>query len=327
MKRFFIRLLNYEYYPMWCFYGPLFPYFLFRALVNFKFFHFVNINKGIDEYGGFFFDSKMSLYNILPSQFLPKTAILNKENLNTIDFEFPYIIKPDNAERGKEVFLITEKTDFNSLHLNYPKYIVQEYIDGELEVGVFVVYFPEFNQFKITSLTQKKYFTVTGNGNETIEELVLKNKRGIVFFNELKANSKYDFKIKLKEGEQIIIHKMGNHCKGTEFINANDKITHEMEAFFNQFMKNHNDIEYGRFDIILNKFNDLETGNFKIIEFNGLAAEPIHLYDSSVGYINSLKVFKQHFEHMQVISRYNKKKGIKAMPDLKVIKKIGQKLF
>lgn len=332
-QKWWIKLNNYEYWPMWAFYICLFPFYLINVIKHRHLFFFTNVNPGIDEFGGLFFDSKNGIDLILPDKFKPKSKLITDitfekfcENAN--EFQFPVILKPDNGERGKDVYLLNSFEDYKKLHLNYKNYLIQEYIDTDCEYGVFVVFFPKTNEYKITSLTDKKYFEIQGDGVNSIENLILKKDRGIVSFEKLKNNSKLNFQNIPAKGEIVVIHKMGNHNKGTEFIDIGTKISDKMNEQFSELMQLLPDIQYGRFDVKTNSFSDLETFNYmKIMEFNGLAAEPIHIYDSSVGFINAIKSFLTHHQYIIDISKYNKSKGITPSSNFKTLKKVYLKLF
>jgi len=336
-KRWWIKVTHYEYWPMWAFYLPLFPYFLIKGIFKGNIFYFTNANPGVDEFGGLFFDSKNDIDKQIPQNFRPKAILVKpfliqnelKEFIEKMQFDYPVIIKPDNGERGKGVLKIENSEELlivlskiQTLHL------VQEYIPYLVEFGVFIVYLPAKNKYKISSLTEKKFFEIIGNGKQTITELILQKERGIAFYKELKVNSALDFNSIPNENETLIIHTHGNHCKGTQFADKCNEITAKMEEKFNELMKNLNGFYYGRFDIKVKSITDLESfEHLKIIEFNGVAAEPIHIYDNNMGYFKSLATFIQHWQYLDSISIYLKKKGYRAAKFKCVWGKIFRRYF
>ncbi len=55
-------------------------------------------------------------------------------------------------------------------------------------------------------------------------------------------------------------------------------MSEELDDSFNRFMSRLDGLKYGRFDIKVESFEDLLTfNNLKIMEFNGIAAEPTHI--------------------------------------------------
>lgn len=319
-KRWLIKVTNYEYWPMWAFYFPLFFYFIFKGLFKGNLFYFTNANPGIDCFGGLFLDSKVTVDKLIPQQYRPATMVYDAPftHVHASEFaeqykgNFPVIVKPDNGERGVGVVKIKDIAALNSLlsHTN-STLLVQEYAPHTAEFGVFIVFDHNINRFKITSLTLKKYFTVTGNGHHTVQQLILESNRGIVFFEKLKARSEYPMDYIPGNGESLIIHTLGNHSNGTEFINYNFAINDALDMLLNKMMAGIQGVYYGRFDIKANTVEDLfQPGRFSIIEFNGIAAEPIHIYDSSVGYFNSLGAFIKQWRYLDRIATYNSKQGI-----------------
>lgn len=333
MKRFFIRFVNYEYWPMWAFYLPLSFYFLFKGILKRHLFFFTNVNQGMDEYGGLFFDSKSQVDNWIPQKYRPISLLIKKQDLLSFQLPtsiaFPIIIKPNSGERGRAVVKINSNLELNqSLKLCDEDMLVQEYIDYQNEYGVFVSWIPDLKIFKILSLTEKKFFRVVGDGNSTIKELILKQKRGVVFYKELIRITELDINMIPDYGHELIVHTQGNHCKGTEFINSNYKITEKMQSSFNQLLQEIKVFEFGRFDIKVFEFHRLETlENFKIIEFNGLAAEPTIVYDQKVGYIKALKTFIEHWSYLVKISNYHKNNGLNPLNSRRIVKKIQSRIL
>jgi hypothetical protein len=177
----------------------------------------------MDEFGGLLFESKTIVDNKIPQEFRPKTIVLPAATpLKSIEkpLTFPVILKPDDAERGKGIFKINHFNEWENHQddIFTSDYLIQEFIDFELELGVFISYDTEIEQFKVLSMTQKEYFTIVGDGHSTIRELVLKSKRGLVFYDDINEKSQYDFKLIPQMGEKLVLHKQGNHCKGTQFI-------------------------------------------------------------------------------------------------------------
>ncbi len=323
---------------MWAFYLPLSPYIIIKGLLNGHLFYYTNVNPGIDKYGGLFFDSKNTIDSKIPNLYRPITIIIYPENsfvkINEAILDknlfYPLIAKPDKGERGKGIVKIDNEEVLKTfLNLIKEKYLIQEYIPFTIEYGVFVAYIPDEEKFRVISLTEKKFFTVKGNGKSNIGELIKLNKRGIVFFKQLKQRSVYPMEFIPEIGEECIIHTFGNHCNGTEFIYRNNMISEELNRNFNLLMQSIQGINYGRFDIKIEKSTDLiDFKNIKIIEFNGISAEPIHIYDSNVGaYLKTLKEFIKTWKYLDIIALNNRKLGLKPAPLKDILKKIGQRII
>lgn len=68
---------------------------------------------------------------------------------------------------------------------------------------------------------------------------------------------------------------------------------------------------FGRFDIMYNTFEELERGeNFLIVELNGAASEPTHIYDPKHSVWFAWKELARHITYMYEISVVNHKMGV-----------------
>ena len=336
-KVWIIKFRNYEYWPMWAFYLPLLPLIFVFGLIQRHFFFFTNVNPGIDAFGGFFFDSKHRIDQKISSVYRPKSFLVRPfdapENLEAfitnLALNFPIIIKPDAGERGKGVTKIFSKIELKAaLSKIATDYLVQEFIPHLLEYGVFVSYLPNENKYKVISLTEKQFFTVIGDGKSNIDELVKSQTRGLVFYKQIIERALYSLNYVPKIDEVCVIHTMGNHCNGTEFINKNDLISDALNNAMNQLMRGMTGIFYGRFDIKVASFDDLiNLMDIKILEFNGITAEPIHIYDNSHGYFKSLLSFVNSWKYLYKISKYNKSKGIAPIKHVEMLRKLRARLL
>jgi len=331
-KVWLIKLLHYEYWPMWAFYLPLIPVIFLFGLIKRHFFFFTNANPGIDSFGGFFFDSKDVIDRKIAAIYRPKSYLISpfesEDKLETfitnLDLSFPIIIKPDAGERGKGVIKIFTKLDLRSnLAEIKTDYLVQDYVTHQLEYGVFVSYIPNKSNYKVISLTEKRFFTVVGDGKSTIDELIRNKERGLVFYKQIKERSTYAMDYVPNVDEICVIHTMGNHCNGTEFINRNHQISEALELSMNKLMVGMSGIYYGRFDIKAASLEDLNNLiDIKILEFNGITAEPIHIYDNSFGYLKSLLSFLNSWKYLYKVSNYNKLRGVQPVKHVEMLRKI-----
>jgi hypothetical protein len=67
---------------------------------------------------------------------------------------------------------------------------------------------------------------------------------------------------------------------------------------------------FGRLDVMYNTLEELEQGiNFSIVELNGAASEPTHIYDPKHSLLFAWKELARHITFMYEISVLNHKKG------------------
>jgi len=299
-------------------YIPVYFQYLFYAARTRSFFYFNASNPTIKN-GGFFMESKKEIYDLIPSEYYPKTLLIEatetleaiQEKIKEAAIEFPLIAKPDIGLRGTAVKKIYNTEElaayFSKANFNV---LIQSLIPYENEIGLFYVKLPN-QPGKITGIVAKEFMILTGNGKNTIRELLHQDKRYLLQLEVLEAEYKDKLNTILSEGETINLVPYGNHCRGTKFIDASNEITPEMMESFNTICNQIQGFHYGRMDIMFNSYEDLAKGkNFQIVEINGAISEPTHMYDPKHSLWFGWKELTRHFHYMYLISKNNHKKGV-----------------
>jgi hypothetical protein len=316
---FLIKLFRFEYWSWWVFYLPVLPYFLRLALKerSFKFFSLVNPSI---ETGGLIGESKIDILNKIPVEYKPKTLFFKSEQLINEDIvlaylaknkmHFPIIAKPNVGERGNKVEKIDNLLELISYLNEYKEdLIVQEYIDYPIELGVMYYRLPNEKTGRVTSITMKKFLTVQGDGASTVYALLKNNVRARFQLSRLRKKIPKLLLTVPEKDQEVLIEPIGNHCRGTEFINRNDLIKGEIHEVFDKISYTIEGFYYGRFDLKVKNFDDLYTGNnIKIMELNGVSAEPAHIYDANYPLIRAYKDILHHWRIMNKIYKQNKLK-------------------
>jgi len=317
IKSFFIKLFQWEHWPTFMFYVPLIPYYIISAIKAKHPVFFLTINPAI-KYSGHGTESKFETIQLIPDKYKPLSLLIKKgttfnnvlSKIKEKEIHFPLIAKPDIGFRGYLVKKIDSKKELEVyLIKNNLDIIIQEFIDYKNECGILYYRIPGEKQGKITSITLKKFLTVAGNGKSNLSELISTDERAYLYFDLLKNIHKEKMMEIPKEGELIKLTVIGNHSKGTQFINGNHLITKELEKTFDDINDQIIDWNYGRLDIKYNTFEELKNGeNFKILEINGIISEPTHIYDpKNISYIGALKSLKKHWSIMNTIALKNHK--------------------
>lgn len=312
------KIIEWEYWPSYLFYVPLLPYSFYLAIKSQSFGFFSAVNPAIEGSGNGL-ESKYKTLQLIPKHYCPKTIYISKnETLETVstkiieqNFNYPLIIKPDIGFRG----LLVEKLNSETALKNYLKkynsinLLLQEFIDLKNECGIFYHRIPNNKEGKITSITLKKYLTVLGNGKSTIKQLILTHERARNYIDLISEINKDRLTLVPKKNEEIVLNIIGNHSKGTQFINGNYLINRKLTEFLNELNNSINGWYYGRIDLKYNTFEELIQGkNLKILELNGIISEPTHIYDATNGsYFKALKSIKNHWKIIYQIAIQNKK--------------------
>jgi hypothetical protein len=316
-KKWLIKLLHWEYWSFNAVYMPIIWYWFYLALRARSFFFFNAANPSI-KFGGFLMESKWDIYELLPKDCTPLTAIVLKtDDPGTVEkkvaaFNFPIICKPDMGSRGRGVAVIHSMQELVTYHSQCPlDYLLQEKINYPLEAGIFYVRLPGENKGMITGIVEKEFLTVTGDGMHTISELVLQNDRYLLQHKALHTIFGEHMNKVLAPGEKKLLVPFGNHARGCRFINstsrANEKLAnaidtlcHRVEGFY-----------YGRLDIRFESWEQLERLEaFSIIELNGSGSEPTHMYDPTQTIWQAWKEIITHWHWLYRVSKVNHEKGI-----------------
>lgn len=299
------KLINYEYWPFWLFYAPFVPYWLLRSVQTGSLSYFCKVNPGM-RYGGFLDYSKFDVLMQVPIAYRPQSSFLKDKSQSERLPEFPFIVKPDESERGRNVEVIWNKTDWE----RYPVHenlILQEYVTLPFEFGVFYTRHPKNETGQILSITGKEFLRWTSDGKTTLGEFVQTNIRAEKRKKYLEKKFKTLWDRILPKGSTILLEPIGNHNRGTRFFDATKLKTEELESKVDSISKNIKGFFYGRFDVKAKSESEFAKGNFIILEVNGANSEPTHIYDEKFNLLQAWNEAKKHFDIQYEISKANKK--------------------
>lgn len=318
--RWYIKLTSWEYWPSWILYIPVWIQHFYLAFKAKSLFFFLKVNPAIDD-GFILSDSKFKTLQLVPPSFLPKTIFVDKnhtfyqifKNLKEAFINFPIILKPDIGYRGLLVHKIDNAKELEQVVKNIKvDYILQEYVDFQFEIGIFYFRLPNNNSGSIPSITIKEFLSVTGDGVKTLEELVNEKPRAILQREKIKYNFKELWEKVIPNGEKMVLEFIGNHNRGTKFINGNFLYDEKLLKVFDELNRRMPGFYFGRFDIRANSIEDLKSGkNFKILEVNGVGAEPTHVYDPNYKLLRAWQETLYLWKIMYVIAMQNKQSGEK----------------
>ncbi|MDR6762382.1 hypothetical protein J2Y38_002593 [Flavobacterium sp. 2755] len=319
MKLFFHKVTNWEYWPFQVLYIPIYFLWAYYAVKARSIFFFNASNPKIKN-GGFIMESKKQIYDLLPKKHYPKTVLIRektelKDIVNLLvekQIYFPLIAKPDIGLRGsgvKKIKTVSELTDYAS-KANFD-FLLQDLIPFEKEVGIFYVRRPLQKNGKITGIVSKEFLIVTGDGKSTIENLIKQTPRFELQFEVLKEEYGEELQRILPKDETLNLVPFGNHARGAKFLDGSDWITPKLTKTIDEIATQIPGFYFGRFDIMYNTFEELERGeNFQIVELNGAASEPTHIYDPKHSVWFAWKELARHITYMYEISVENHKMGV-----------------
>jgi len=283
--------------------------------------------------GGFFGEHKDEILDLIPKEYTVKSIHITKNHhLDEIEnllakhsLLFPVVLKPNVGERGDGVVLVYSSQEI--VDYSETDFLIQEYIDYSLELGVLYAREPNKTEGIVTSLSEKEFLSVVGDGVSRAGDLIKKHARHRVYYNSLKRDYPERLEIVPTKNTIYTVHRIGNHVKGTRFIDANENLSKRLNEVFTELSSKVQGVYYGRYDLKVPSYNDLQAGkNIKIFELNGVSSEPGHIYDQK----NVFKAYRDLAHHwllLITIAHQNIKKGVKTTPFFILLKQVTAHFF
>jgi hypothetical protein len=323
LRRFFIRLLNWEYWSFNTVYTPIMFYWFWLSFKSRSFFFFNSANPLIEN-GGFAMESKWRIYQLMPKKFNPQTLFFKvgtdlaeiNQSIAAANLTYPIIAKPDIGGRGilvKKIYNAEELTSYiGQLKVDF---LLQAFIPYKNEVGVFYYRMPGESKGHVSGVVGKEFLTITGDGRSTVAELVINNPRYLLQLPVLRKTHADVLPQILPTGEVLNLVPYGNHARGAKFIDLSHLITDELTRSMDEVCQKIPEFYFGRLDVMYNNWDELCAGkNFSIVELNGAGSEPTHIYDPKHSIFFAWKEIIRHWKLLSQISKANREaKGLKCM--------------
>ena len=323
------KVTNWESWPFKLLYSPLSIFWLWYSLRSGSFWFFTSSNPKL-TFGGMEGEPKKEMYELLPSEMYPATFnVAPQENFSVLQqrllqykIEYPFIVKPEVGGQGILLRKIDDEAALKHYHKLMPwEYIVQAMVYYPMEVSVFYIRHPKEKKGIVTGFLHKIPLQVTGDGRQTLAELIQQHPKGGKRLEELYRKHRERWGEVLGAGEKYMLSYAANHNRGAQFIDLKTQIDDRLVKIFDEISLKIDDFFYGRYDIMCTNVDDLKLGrNFTILEYNGCGAEPNHFYDTGYTLMGAYKEILKHWKALYEISRYNKRQGIKPWPFISGIK-------
>lgn len=308
-----LRIVRWEFWPIWAMYLPLAPYLLWLAIRHRSSTGFMASNPGMFS-GGLVGESKPQILTALAdgaAPFLPAFQVVRRGERASPDC-FPVVAKPDRGERGQGVRVIRSPRELSEyLAAAVRDTILQEYVSG-LEFGVSCVRRPGEPRFEITSITHKTFPCVVGDGVRTVEELVLADRRAVCLAHRYAQELGSRAAAVPAKGERVQLVEIGAHSRGSIFLDASRLVTPELSDAIHRVASAHPGFFIGRFDLRAESVEAFQRGEFRVLELNGVAAEPVHIYDPAVPIGAAYRALAAHWRMAFEIGAANRRSGAPA---------------
>ncbi len=329
MKKILNKITNWEAWPFKLIYAPLVPVWVWYMIRSRAVWFFTPSNPKI-TFGGMDGEPKKEMYDLLPAGSYPTTFnVLPSENIENVvkeierhQIEFPLIVKPEMGGQGILFRKIDDVKALKHYHGMVPvEYIVQRMVHYPMEVSVFYIRHPKEKKGIVTGFLHKIPLHVTGDGQHTLEQLIMQHPKGAKRTEELQSKHAGNWNRIIPAGEKYVLSYAANHNRGAHFVDLKVHIDDRLVARFDKMSLELDDFFYGRYDIMCNNIESLKDGTgFTILEYNGCGAEPNHFYDTGYTLFGAYREILKHWKALYTISSYNVKQGVKPWPFMKGIK-------
>ena len=289
------RWTQWEFWPAWLFYIPVVVYYVCLAVRYRGFSVPTSANPGM-ETGGFIGESK---YETLQQLRRTNAEVVADAHLidgsTTTDrllslhqlcrehkITLPFILKPDIGQRGNGVRLIRSmRAALKYMEEIDAPVILQRYIHGPNEAGLFYYRLPGDSRGRIFAITEKIFPVITGDGTRTLEELILADSRAALIRRTYLRRFASRRNEVLPAGEILKLVETGNHAQGCIFRDGMHLHTAALERAIDDISQALPGFFIGRYDIRYENGDAFKQGrNFQIVELNGASSEATSIYDA-----------------------------------------------
>jgi pimeloyl-ACP methyl ester carboxylesterase/membrane protein DedA with SNARE-associated domain len=284
-------LRHWEFWPRWAFYPPV-ALEVIRLAFRYRGLRvFTAVNPAIPA-GGFVGESKAAILRGLAGQpqwvaswiLVPASLTPADRAAPALAFQseqgWPLVLKPDIGERGSGVAIVRSEPELRAyLDVARGDTIVQRYIAGA-EFGVFYVRRPGAAMGEIFSVTEKRLPVLLGDGQATLEELILRDDRAIAQASLHFRRHAQHLTWVPEAGEPVPLVELGTHCRGATFLDGAWVRTPQLEAAIDRLSRGYQGFWFGRYDIRVADLEAFRAGQaFQVVELNGATSEATHIYD------------------------------------------------
>lgn len=321
---------------MWLMYLPPGIYILW-LVIRFRGLSFTAVNPALPG-SGFIGEHKhhgLSLFNKANADFVARFSLIANSlsverrieaaqvYMLAEELDYPIVLKPDYGQRGLDVCVVRSEQELvDYLSGSSVDIIIQEHIAG-LEFGVFYTRYPENDRGTVFSITEKHFPVLVGDGQSSLEHLILENPRTHYMARFLLDLHRPRLSMVLPLGEQFQTVEIGSHCRGSLFLDGCDKLTPALEARIDALCQEVPGFCFGRFDIRAeSELGFVEGTAFKILEVNGVTSEATHIYDPQHSVFYAWRILCRQWRVAFEIGAQQRKLGHGGMNLLELLGKV-----
>jgi hypothetical protein len=223
----------------------------------------------------------------------------------------PFILKPDVGQRGNGVRLIRSmRAVLEYLEEIEAPVILQRYVAGPHEAGVFYYRFPGKRRGHIFAITEKIFPAITGDGSHTVEELIRADSRAALMARTYLGRFADRRQEVLPPGKILKLVETGNHAQGCIFRDGMHLRTDALERVIDDISSRLPGFFIGRYDMRYENEADFKQGrNFQIVELNGASSEATSIYDARNSLVSAYRTLFRQWRLVFAIGAANRANG------------------
>ncbi len=331
----FARIRRWEFWPAWLFYMPVAVFCAWLG-IRFRGLSLPTIANPSQKNGGIVGESKTEILLALMEsspEFTADAFLISagdeserftglREVCHVNGINLPFVLKPDAGQRGagfRKIQSFDEARKYLA-QVSAPL-VLQRYVHGPKEAGIFYYRFPGEKHGRIFGITRKEFPSVVGDGVRTLQELIEADPRAqLIARTYLKRFAERTNEV-LEAGQRVRLVEAGNHCQGCIFLDGADLLTEELREVFDKISQKLPGFFVGRYDIRYGNDGELRAGrNFKIIELNGAASEATNIYDASNSIWSAYATLYRQWEIVYGIGAENRRRGNRSASSWTVLR-------
>jgi hypothetical protein len=201
--------------------------------------------------------------------------------------------------------------------------ILQRFADG-LVFGVLYRRMPAAARGRIVSIAQICYPEVVGDGRSALRELVHTGPWIAARAAAAGAFAPQRLRYVPAHGERVLLFEVGFDSHHATYADRRQLVSPQLEDAIEAISRTHPGFFVGRFDVCAASAEDLKRGLFKVLELNGVASEPMHIYDPAINLGKALSVLRDQCRAAFEIGAANRAQGAALTPASALLRLIAR---
>jgi len=329
------RIVRWEFWPAWLFYSPVAGICIWLGF-RYKGFSLPTAANLNQKNGGIVGESKIGILQTLMETSPGLTADgypipigSTEKRIETIEeicrrheIHVPFVLKPDTAQRGAGFRKVSSFDDAEKyVGLVSTPLVLQRYVEGPEEGGIFYYRFPNEQKGHIFGITRKQFPVLVGDGVRSIRELIEADSRARLIAQTYLQRFELASDRILEQSECLRLVEAGNHCQGCIFKDGANLYSENLRAAFDEISQKLPGFYIGRYDIRYSSDDELRAGKgFQIIELNGAASEATNIYDEGNSLWSAYATLYQQWKLVYRIGAANRDRGHRPASALTVLR-------